>query len=70
MLSVLDHIISFTIILTHGLVIDVVMATNEIDQCTTVQSSGWIQQKSTKEEEERYVFQWLWMKWRIVSTDF
>jgi hypothetical protein len=46
----------------------VVMAINEIGQCTTVRSLGQIQQKSTKEGEERYAFQWLWMKWRIVST--
>jgi hypothetical protein len=44
------------------------MAINEIDQCIMVRSLSQIQQKSTKEEEERYVFQWLWMKWRVVST--
>jgi hypothetical protein len=46
------------------------MIINEIGQCTTVQSSGQIQQKSTKKREERYVFQWLWIKWRIISTDY
>jgi hypothetical protein len=44
------------------------MAINEIDQCTTVRSSGQIQQKSTKKGEGRYTFQWLWMKWRVIST--
>jgi hypothetical protein len=37
-------------------------------QCTTVQSLGQIQQKLINEGEGRYAFQWLWMKWRIVST--
>jgi hypothetical protein len=45
------------------------MAINEIGQFIMVRSSGQIQQKSTKEEEGRYAFQWLWMKWRVVSTD-
>jgi hypothetical protein len=45
------------------------MAINEIGQCITVRSLGQIQQKSTKEEEGRYALQWLWMKWRVVSTD-
>jgi hypothetical protein len=44
------------------------MTINEIDQFTMVLSSGQIQQKSTKEGEGRYTFQWLWMKWRVVST--
>jgi hypothetical protein len=44
------------------------MAINEIGQFTMVRSSGKIQQKSTKEGERRYAFQWLWMKWRVVST--
>jgi hypothetical protein len=39
------------------------MVINEIDQCTTVQ-------KLTKEGEERYAFQWLWIKWRVVSTNY
>jgi hypothetical protein len=42
---------------------------NEIDQFTMIRSSGQIQQKSIKEGEGRYIFQWLWMKWRVVSTD-
>jgi hypothetical protein len=46
------------------------MTINEIGQCTTVRSLGQIQQKSTKEEEGRYAFQWLLIKWRIVSTDY
>jgi hypothetical protein len=46
------------------------MVINEIDQCTTVRSLGQIQQKSTKEVEGRNTFQWLWMKWRVVSTDY
>jgi hypothetical protein len=46
------------------------MTINEIDQYTMVRSLGRIQQKSTKEEERRYVFQWLWIKWRVVSTDY
>jgi hypothetical protein len=46
------------------------MVINEIGQCTTVQSLAKIQQKSTKKGEERYAFQWLWMKWRIVSTSY
>jgi hypothetical protein len=50
------------------MVIDVVMAINKIGQCTTVRSLGQIQQKLIKEREGRYRFQWLWMKWRIVST--
>jgi hypothetical protein len=54
--------------LTHGLVIGVVMRINKIDQCTAVWSLGQIQQKLIKEGEGRYAFQWLWMKWRIVST--
>jgi hypothetical protein len=68
--STLVHIILFSIILTHGLVFDVVMTINEINQCTMVRSSGQIQQKSTKEGEGRYTFQWLWIKWRVVSTDY
>jgi hypothetical protein len=68
-LSTLVHIISSSTTLTHGLVIGVVMAINKIGQCTTVRSLGQIQQKSTKEWEGRYAFQWLWMKWRIISTD-
>jgi hypothetical protein len=67
-LSTLVHIISSSTTLTHGLVISVVMIINEIGQFTMVLSSGQIQQKSTKEWEERYAFQWLWMKWRVVST--
>jgi hypothetical protein len=51
------------------LVIGVVMAINEIGQFTMVRSSGQIQQKSTKEGEGRYAFQWLWMKWGVVLTD-
>jgi hypothetical protein len=66
-LSTLVHIISFNITLTHGPVISAVMTINKIDQCTTVWSLGQIQQKSIKEGEGRYTFQWLWMKWRIVS---
>jgi hypothetical protein len=46
------------------------MAINEIDQCTTVQTLRQIQQKSTNAEEGRYAFQWLWMKWRVVTTDY
>jgi hypothetical protein len=46
------------------------MAINEIDQCTTVRSLCYIQQKSTKEGEGRYVFQWLWMKWGVVSINY
>jgi hypothetical protein len=23
-----------------------------------------------KEGENRYAFQWLWMKWRVISTDY
>jgi hypothetical protein len=38
--------------LTHGLVIGVVMAINEIGQFTMVRSSSQIQQKSTKKEKE------------------
>jgi hypothetical protein len=44
------------------------MVINEIDQCTTARSLGQIQQKSTNEGEERYTFQWLCIKWRVVST--
>jgi hypothetical protein len=44
------------------------MAINEIGQFTIVRSSGQIQQKLKKEGERRYAFQWLWMKWRVVST--
>jgi hypothetical protein len=44
------------------------MVIDEIDQFTMVRSSGQIQQKSTKEGEGRYAFQWLWMKWRVVLT--
>jgi hypothetical protein len=44
------------------------MAINEIDQFIMVRSSGQIQQKSTKEVEGRYAFQWLWMKWRVILT--
>jgi hypothetical protein len=68
-LSTLVHIISSSTTLTHGLVIGVVMVINEIDQFTMVRSSGQIQQKSTKEGEGRYAFQWLWIKWRVISTD-
>jgi hypothetical protein len=46
------------------------MVINEIDQCTTVRSLDQIQKKSTKKGEKRYVFQWLWMKWRVVLTDY
>jgi hypothetical protein len=67
-LSTLVRIISSNIILTHGLVIDVIMAINEISQCTMVRSLSQIQQKSTKKGEGKYAFQWLWMKWRVVST--
>jgi hypothetical protein len=67
-LSTLVHIIPFSTTLTHDLVIDVVMTINKIDQCTTVWSLGHIQQKSIKEGEWRYAFQWLWMKCRIIST--
>jgi hypothetical protein len=66
----LVRIIRFSIILIHGLVIGVVMVINEIDQCTTVRSLDQIQKKSTKKGEKRYVFQWLWMKWRVVLTDY
>jgi hypothetical protein len=66
-LSTLVHIIPLSITLTHGLVIGVVMAINDISQCTMVRSLGLIQQKSTKEWEGRYTFQWLWMKWRVIS---
>jgi energy-converting hydrogenase Eha subunit B len=58
-LIMLVHIIRSSTTLIHGLVIGVVMAINEIDQCTTVRSLGQIRQKSTKEKERRYVFQWL-----------
>jgi hypothetical protein len=44
----LVHIIAFSTTLTHDLVIGIVMKINEIDQCTTIQSSGQIQQKSIK----------------------
>jgi hypothetical protein len=44
------------------------MAINEIGQFSMVWLSGQIQQKSTKEGEERYTFQWLWMKLRVVLT--
>jgi hypothetical protein len=44
------------------------MAINEIGQFIMVRSSGQIQQKSTKEGKGRYAFQWLWKKWRVVST--
>jgi hypothetical protein len=37
-------------------------------QCTMIRSLGQIQQKSTKEGERRYAFQWLWIKWRVIST--
>jgi hypothetical protein len=69
-LSTLVHIITFSTTLTHGLVIGIVMTVNEIDQYTMVRSSGQIQQKSTKEVVGRYTFQWLWMKWRVISTDY
>jgi hypothetical protein len=69
-LSTLVHIILSSTTLTHGLFIDVVMVINEFGQCTTVRSLGQIQQKSTKEGERRYTFQWLWMKWRVISTDY
>jgi hypothetical protein len=29
-----------------------------------------MQQKSTKKEKGRYAFQWLWMKWRVVSINY
>jgi hypothetical protein len=35
-----------------------------------VRSLDQIQKKSTKKGEKRYVFQWLWMKWRVVLTDY
>jgi hypothetical protein len=66
--ATLVHIISSSITLTHCLVIGIVMPIDEIGQCTMVRSLGQIQQKSTKEGEGRYTFQWLWMKWRVVST--
>jgi hypothetical protein len=66
----LIHIIPSNITLTHGSIINVVMTINEIGQCTTVRSLDQIQQKSTKEGEGSYAFQWLWMKWRVVSTDY
>jgi hypothetical protein len=56
-LSTLVHIISSSTALIHGLVIDVVMTINKIDQYTTVWSLGQIQQKSIKEREGRYTFQ-------------
>jgi hypothetical protein len=46
------------------------MTINKIEQYTTVRSSGQIHKKSTNEREERYVSQWLWMKWRVVSIDY
>jgi hypothetical protein len=46
------------------------MTINEIDSYTMVRSSDQIQQRSTKEGEGRYTFQWLLMKWRVVSTDY
>jgi hypothetical protein len=46
------------------------MAINDIDQCTMIRSLGRIQQKSIKEGERIYIFQWLWMKWRVVSTNY
>jgi hypothetical protein len=46
------------------------MVINEIGQCTTFRSSCQIQQKSTKEGEGRYAFQWLWMKLRVVSISY
>jgi hypothetical protein len=49
-------------------VIGVVMAIDDICQCTMVRSLGQIQQKSTKQGEGRYAFQLLWIKWRVVST--
>jgi hypothetical protein len=54
----LVHIIQSSTTLTYGLVIGVVLAINEIDQCTTVRLLGQIQQKSTNEGEGRYAFQW------------
>jgi hypothetical protein len=56
-LSTLVYIIAFSTTLTHGLVIDVVMTVNEIDQYTMVRSSSQIQQKSTKKVVGRYTFQ-------------
>jgi hypothetical protein len=44
------------------------MEINKIGQFIMVRSSDKIQQKSTKEGEGIYAFQWLWMKWRVVST--
>jgi hypothetical protein len=44
------------------------MAIDEIGQCIMVRSLGQIQQKSTKKGEGKYAFQWLWIKWRVVST--
>jgi hypothetical protein len=67
-LCTLIHIIPSSITLTHGLVIGVDMTIDEIDQCTMVRSLGQIQQKSTKKGEGKYTFQWLWMKWRVIST--
>jgi hypothetical protein len=55
--NMLVHTITFKIISTHGLIIGVVTAINEIDQCTTVRSSDQIQQKLTEAGEGRYVFQ-------------
>jgi hypothetical protein len=55
-LSMLVHIITSSITLTHGLVIGVVMIINEIDQYIMVRSSCQIQQKTTKEGEKRYAF--------------
>jgi hypothetical protein len=54
----LVHIIQSSTTLTYGLVIGVVLAINEIDQCTTVRLLGQIQQKSTNEGEGKYAFQW------------
>jgi hypothetical protein len=55
-LSMLVHIITFTITLTYVLLIGVVIATDEIDRCTMVRSSDQIQQKSTKIGGERYIY--------------
>jgi hypothetical protein len=45
------------------------MIIDEIDQCIMVRSLCQIQQKSTKKGEGKYAFQWLWIKWRVVSTE-
>lgn len=56
--------------LTLGRVTRQFMETKMIGHCIHVRSLDLIQKKSTKEDEEKSEFQWLWTKWRVASVDF